>query len=66
MSKRVIELIRVSTEQQAADDRASVPAQRAVNRRTCDQYGLEIVRSIEMADVSGTAVFTMFPSRLPL
>lgn len=58
MSKKVIELIRVSTEQQAADDRASVPAQRAVNRRTCSQHGLEIVRSIEMADVSGTAVLS--------
>lgn len=56
--KRVIELIRVSTEQQAADDRASVPAQRAVNRRTCAQNGLEIVKSIEMADVSGAAVLS--------
>ncbi len=54
--KRVIELIRVSTEQQAGDDRASIPAQRTVNRRTCVQYGLEIVRSIEIADVSGASV----------
>jgi DNA invertase Pin-like site-specific DNA recombinase len=54
--KRVIELIRVSTEGQAAEDRASIPAQRAVNRRTAQQYGLEIVKSIEMSDVSGTAV----------
>jgi len=54
--KKVIELIRVSTEQQAASDRASIPAQRAVNRRTCDQHGLEIVRSIEIADVSGASV----------
>jgi DNA invertase Pin-like site-specific DNA recombinase len=54
--KRVIELIRVSTERQAANDRASIPAQRAVNRRTCQQYGLEIVRSIEIADVSGASV----------
>ena len=46
--KKVIELIRVSTEAQAATDRASIPAQRAVNRRTCVQYGLEIVRSIEL------------------
>src|SRR5437016_4011228 len=51
--KRVIQLIRVSTERQAAQDRASIPAQRAVNRRTCAQYGLEIVRSIEFATVSG-------------
>ena len=54
--KRVIELIRVSTEKQAGNDRASIPAQRSVNRRTCLQYGLEIVRSIQISDVSGAAV----------
>jgi DNA invertase Pin-like site-specific DNA recombinase len=54
--KKVIELIRVSTEQQAATDRASIPAQRAVNRQTCAQQGLEIVRTIEFADVSGACV----------
>src|SRR5436309_13322352 len=56
--KKVIELIRVSTEDQAATERASIPAQRAVNRRTCAQYGLEIVRSIEIADVSGASVLS--------
>ncbi len=55
--KRVIELIRVSTEAQAADDRASIPAQRAVNRATAAQYGLEILPDpVEMADVSGASV----------
>lgn len=54
--KKVIELIRVSTEGQAADDRASIPAQRTVNRRTCAAYGLEIVRSVEISDVSGASV----------
>lgn len=54
--KKVIELIRVSTEGQAADDRASIPAQRTVNRRTCAQHGLEIVGSIEISDVSGARV----------
>lgn len=54
--KKVLELIRVSTEGQAGSDRASIPAQRAINRRTAQAYGLEIVRSIEMADVSGAAV----------
>ena len=54
--KKVLELIRVSTEGQAANDRASIPAQRAVNRRTCAQYGLEIVRTFELADVSGACV----------
>jgi len=54
--KKVIELIRVSTESQASDDRASIPAQRSINRRTCAQFGLEIVRSIEISDVSGASV----------
>ena len=56
MTKRAIELIRVSTESQASSDRASIPAQRAINRRTAAAYGLTIVRSIEMSDVSGAAV----------
>jgi DNA invertase Pin-like site-specific DNA recombinase len=56
MSKKVIELIRVSTEGQAAADRASIPAQRAANRRTAEFYGLEIHKSIEISDVSGAAV----------
>lgn len=53
---KVIELIRVSTEGQAADDRASIPAQRAINRRTASQFQLDIVRSIEISDVSGASV----------
>lgn len=56
MTKRAIQLIRVSTESQAGEDRASIPAQRAINLRTANAYGLTIVRSIEMSDVSGTAV----------
>jgi DNA invertase Pin-like site-specific DNA recombinase len=56
MKKKAIELIRVSTEGQAREDRAGIPAQRASNRRTATQYGLEIVRTIEIADVSGAAV----------
>jgi DNA invertase Pin-like site-specific DNA recombinase len=54
--KRCIELIRVSTAGQAADDRASIPAQRAVNRRTAAQHGLQIVRTIQISDVSGANV----------
>lgn len=65
MGKKVIELIRVSTEAQAAADRASIPAQRAANRRTSAQYGLEIVGTIEFADVSGAAVLSS-PFRLLL
>jgi len=56
MSRKVIELIRVSTESQAAEDRASIPAQRAINRRTAQAYDLEIVETIEISDVSGAAV----------
>jgi site-specific DNA recombinase len=54
--KKVIELIRVSTAEQAGADRASIPAQRATNRKTAAAYGLTITKSIEMSDVSGTAV----------
>jgi site-specific DNA recombinase len=56
MTKRAIQLIRVSTLGQASDDHASIESQRVLNQRTADQYGLTIVRSIEMAGVSGTAV----------
>jgi DNA invertase Pin-like site-specific DNA recombinase len=56
MKKRVIELIRVSTEGQAGADRAGIPAQRESNRRTAAQNDLEIVRTIEISDVSGAAV----------
>lgn len=54
--KRAIELIRVSTAAQAGDDRASIPAQRVINRKTAQAYGLTVVRSIELSDVSGASV----------
>src|SRR5437764_1463530 len=54
--KSVIELVRVSTESQAALDRAGVPAQKEVNAKTAAQYRLEIVRTIEIVDVSGALV----------
>ncbi len=54
--KRVIELIRVSTQGQAGDDRASIPAQHTINLRTAHAYGLEIVDSISLVNVSGSAV----------
>jgi DNA invertase Pin-like site-specific DNA recombinase len=56
--KSVIELIRVSTESQASEDRAGIPAQREVNRRTASVYGLTIVKSVEIVDVSGTSVLS--------
>jgi DNA invertase Pin-like site-specific DNA recombinase len=54
--KKAIELIRVSTTGQAGEDRASIPAQRTVNQRTARAYGLEIVDSVELVNVSGAAV----------
>ena len=56
--KNVIELIRVSTEKQARDDRAGIPAQREANYRTARAYGLSIVKTIEIVDVSGAAVLS--------
>jgi DNA invertase Pin-like site-specific DNA recombinase len=56
MTKRVIELIRVSTQGQAGDDRASIPAQHSINQRTARVYSLEIVETIELVNVSGAAV----------
>lgn len=54
--KRVIELLRVSTAGQADSDKASLPTQRAVNRQTAVAYGLTIVKTIELSDVSGAQV----------
>jgi DNA invertase Pin-like site-specific DNA recombinase len=56
MSKRVIELIRVSTQGQAGDERGGIPAQREANRRTAKSFDLKIVRTIEIVDVSGASV----------
>jgi DNA invertase Pin-like site-specific DNA recombinase len=56
MNKRVIELVRVSTESQAGEDRAGIPAQRSANQRTAAQHGLQIIRTIQLSDVSGAAV----------
>src|SRR6202163_1015764 len=58
MMKNALELIRVSTEQQAGDDRSGIPAQREANRRTARTYGLNIVRTIEIVDVSGASVLS--------
>lgn len=58
MRKQAIALIRVSTEGQAADDRAGIPAQRAAIHKTAQRYGLEIVRTIELVDVSGARILT--------
>ena len=54
--KNVLELIRVSTEAQAGEEKGGIPAQKAINRRTARAYGLDIVKSIEIVDVSGSRV----------
>lgn len=54
--KNAIELIRVSTAEQAGEHRAGIPAQRETNRRTAQAHGLKIVRTIEIIDVSGASV----------
>lgn len=56
MSKKVIELIRVSTIQQAGDDRFSIPAQRTINRQTAAAHAVTISKSIEFSDVGGSDV----------
>ena len=55
-TKAVIELLRVSTEAQAGEDKAGLAAQRAANRRTAAKFALEIIETIELVDVSGTSV----------
>lgn len=52
---RVVELLRVSTETQAAENRAGLPAQHSTNLRTCAAFGLEIVEAVEIVE-SGAEV----------
>jgi DNA invertase Pin-like site-specific DNA recombinase len=52
----VLEWIRVSDESQASPERYGIPAQRTANRQTCKVFGLRIVESIEVVDVSGKNV----------
>lgn len=53
---KAIEFLRVSTQEQADDDRAGLPRQREANARTIIKHKLEIVETIELKDVSGTSV----------
>jgi DNA invertase Pin-like site-specific DNA recombinase len=53
---RVIELIRVSTEEQAKEDKGGIPAQKAACKRLAEQYGLDIRWTIQIDGVSGAAV----------
>lgn len=56
MTKRCIALLRVSTAGQADSDKASLPSQRATNAQTAKAYGLTIVKTVELSDVSGAQV----------
>ncbi len=53
----VVELVRVSTDTQAAADKAGIPAQREANKQTCQRYKLRVVKTVELIDVSGADVF---------
>ena len=50
---KVAEWIRVSDESQAAPEKFGIPAQRTVNATTCQRFGLEVVKTFQVEDVSG-------------
>lgn len=54
--RKVVSLIRVSTAEQAGDDRGGIPRQRAVIERTVAAKDLDCVQTFELVDVSGTSV----------
>ncbi len=53
---RVVELVRLSTEEQYGDGRVGILRQKEENKRTVDKHHLTIDHSIELIDVSGTSV----------
>ena len=53
---RVVSFVRVSTTQQAGDDRGGMPRQRAEIKRIIETKRLNCVRHYEVSNVSGTAV----------
>ena len=55
---KAIALVRVSTEEQAAEDRAGLPAQRVEIERIAAAHGLAIVEWVELHGVSGAAVLS--------
>lgn len=54
--RRVVGLIRVSTADQARDDRGGIPRQRSIIEKTIAQKNLDCIRIYEISDVSGTQV----------
>ena len=59
LNKKVIGLVRVSTEQQAADDRAGLPRQHQEIKRIVAAHNLELAETIEFTGVSGTLTHEM-------
>ncbi len=53
---KVIAIYRVSTEEQADEDRAGLPRQREAVARVVEQHNLDVVSEIELVGVSGTNV----------
>lgn len=49
----VVELLRVSTAEQADDDRGGLPRQQEANRRTIERHNLNVVGQVRLVDVSG-------------
>jgi DNA invertase Pin-like site-specific DNA recombinase len=54
--QKVVELIRVSRNLDTLLTHFSLPTQRATNRRTAQAHRLQIVRTIELVNVSGAAI----------
>ena len=52
----VVEFLRVSTQDQANNDRAGIPRQKEANARTIQKHNLTIFKTITLIDVSGTSV----------
>jgi len=53
---KVVEFLRVSTQEQSNEDRAGLPRQKQANLRTVEKHNLEVVETITLIDVSGTSV----------
>lgn len=57
---KAIEFRRVSTEEQAANDKAGLARQKEANARTIQRYNLDVVDTVEIIGVSGTEVISDF------
>ena len=54
--KDVIGLVRVSTEQQAGENRGGIPAQKQAISEIAQRFDLNVVETVEIVDVSGSNV----------